>query len=176
MRWFGLVAAVLAVVGCSPPEGLVVGESVGPDFEAVAVGLWEEFEVFAAPRLDCLGPVTLEASFDLEDRALYEWTTRTIVVRVPQSPESLRGSLVHELAHHAERQCADHAEVRSDFLAAMGARPDADWYSGDRWATTPSERFAEATAEVMLGERERTADVILSEDELAIAAGWWAGR
>ncbi len=176
MRRIALALLVLLLVGCSEPAGLVIGESVGPDFEAVALEFWEEFEVFAEARLACFGPVTLEASFEIEDRARYEWTTHTIVVRVPQDPESLKGSLAHELTHHVERVCEEHEEVREGYLLAMGYPPDADWFAGDRWATTPSERFAEATVEVMLGERERTGDVLLAEDEVVITALWWEGR
>ncbi|NND83519.1 MAG: hypothetical protein HKN46_00050 [Acidimicrobiia bacterium] len=176
MRWIVLAASLLVLASCSEPAGLVMGDSVGSDFEAVALEFWDDFETFAEERLDCFGPVTLEASFEIEDRARYEWTTKTIVVRVPHSPESLRGSLVHELVHHVERECPAHEEVRGQYLAAMGFPPDADWFAGDRWATTPSERFAEATVEVMLGARERTGDVLLSEDELVIAALWWEGR
>ncbi|UCG40575.1 MAG: hypothetical protein JSV07_09040 [Acidimicrobiia bacterium] len=176
MRRIALVSLLVLIVSCSEPADLVIGDSVGPDFEAVALEFWDEFEEFATDRLDCFGPVTLEASFEIEDRAVYEWTTKTIVVRVPHSPESLRGSLVHELVHHVERECSEHEDFRADYLSAMGFPTDADWYAGDRWATTPSERFAEATVEVMLGARERTGDVLLSEEELVIAALWWEGR
>ena len=176
MRWIVLAFLTLLIGGCSQPAGFVIGDSVGPDFEIVINEFWGDFEAFASERLDCFGPVTLEASFEIEDRAVYEWTSKTMVVRVPQSPESLRGSLVHELVHHVERECPAHEDVREQYLLAMGYPPDADWFAGDRWATTPSERFAEATVEVMLGARERTGDVILSEDELVIAALWWEGR
>lgn len=176
MRRIALALLVLLLLGCSEPAGLIIGDSVGSDFEAVALEFWEEFEVFAEARLACFGPVTLEASFELEDRARYEWTTQTVVVRVPQSPESLMGSLAHELTHHVERRCPAHEEVREQYLRAMGYPPDADWFAGDRWATTPSERFAEATAEAMLGTRERTADVLLADAEVVVAALWWEGR
>ena len=82
---------------------------------------------------------------------------------------------MHELAHHVEHDCADHEKGRAAMLEAMGFPSDADWFAGDRWPETPSERFAEATVELMLGTRELAADVFLTDEELQAVADWWAG-
>lgn len=146
------------------------------DFTEVADDLWDEFEVFAAARLDCFGPVTVQASTTLADRAQYEPPVATITVRVPRSIPALRESLVHELAHHVEHDCPDHEDGRPRLLAAMGLPSDTAWFEGERWPETPSERFAEATVELLLGERERAADVFLTEEEMQAVADWWVGN
>ena len=56
--WIALAAALLALAGCSEPAGLVIGDSVGPDFEVVIAEFWEEFEVFAEERTEPLAEVT----------------------------------------------------------------------------------------------------------------------
>lgn len=145
------------------------------DFATVAIELWDEFEVFAAGRLDCFGPVTIQASTTLTDRAQYEPLEQTITVLVPRSIPSLRESLVHELAHHVEHECPAHETGRASMLEAMGFPPDAAWFEGDRWPETPSERFAEATVKLLLGGREIAADVFLTEAELQSVARWWSG-
>ncbi len=171
-----LITVGLVLAACSsPPPDLLIGETMAGDFTAVANETWDEFEVFARARLDCFGPVTVQASTSLEDRAQYEPQTRTITVLVPRSIPSLRESLVHELAHHVEHDCADHLAARPALLAVMGFVPGEPWFEGERWPDTPSERFAEATVELLLGDRERAADVFLSEDELAAVAAWWSG-
>ncbi len=170
-----LIVVGLVLAACSPAPELIIGETMAGDFTGVANDLWAEFEVFASARLDCFGPVTVQASTSLGDRAQYEPATRTITVLVPRSIPSLRESLVHELAHHVEHDCPAHLDGRPAMIAAMGFPPDAAWFEGDRWPETPSERFSEATVELMLGTRERAADVFLSEEERAAVAAWWSG-
>ena len=167
---------LILLIACTPPPDLVIGETMAGDFTAVAVELWAEFEVFAAGRLDCFGSVTIQASTTLDDRAQYEPLERTITVLVPRSIPSLRESLVHELAHHVESACPAHEEGRASMLEAMGFPAEAPWFEGDRWPETPSERFAEATVELLLGEREIAADVFLTETELQSVAQWWSGE
>jgi hypothetical protein len=68
---------------------------------------------------------------------------------------------VHEWAHHVEFQCDAQVEMRAAFVEAQGLAADTPWrlergtaniLSSD-WAAIPSEQYAEAAVDLVLGNR-----------------------
>jgi len=163
---------------------LIVDESVGADFKALAVETWDLFLTAFQGRLDCFGDVRLRASSDLEVGAGYDPATATVTVRVPGTPAMLQSALVHEWAHHLEFQCPAHQELRPAFLAAQGLPPDAPWRPEDtptnmpagEWAGTPSEQYAEATIELVLGGRPIRTQVIVTQQAIRAIQAWASGQ
>jgi len=103
----------------------------------------------------------VKADYDLSDRALYDPETATISVRVPARAAILQAALVHEWAHHVEFQCDAQVEMRAAFVEAQGLAADTPWrlergtaniLSSD-WAAIPSEQYAEAAVDLVLGNR-----------------------
>ncbi|MEJ5198029.1 MAG: hypothetical protein WHX53_03815, partial [Anaerolineae bacterium] len=165
----GLLLIALAA-GCGrsassvgAPPRLIVDASVADDLQALALETWARFLDAFAGRTACFGDVVLSASFDLADRAAYDPRTATVTVHVPATAAMLQSALIHEWAHHVEHQCAAHRELRAAFLAAQGLPADTPWRlddagiagqeDGAAWAATPSEQYAEAAVEVVLGHR-----------------------
>jgi len=150
------LAGATAIVALSDDGAeLVIGESVAADFAALAEAAHGRF-VAAAPAVEsCMGSLRLEAAADLDDLALYEQSSATVHLRVPATAASLEASLVHEFAHHLEVVCESHQSLRSEFLIAQGYPADTDWFGEVAWEKRPSEQFAEAVVQVVVGSRSR---------------------
>lgn len=170
----GLGALLVAACASTPSADLDVDASVAPDFAALASETFAEFEAAFPTRAGCIGTVTLVADPVLADRATYDPTTATMTVRVPGSADRLREALVHELAHHVESTCSDHGTLRGVFLEAAGFAPNAAWSHGATWEQTPSEVFAEATVEYVLGGRVGRQHLPTIPTEAVAAVASWA--
>jgi hypothetical protein len=157
-----LIAALVAVIGFASwrfvsDDGadLVIGDTLAADFAALAEATHGRF-VEAAPAVaGCMGSLRLEAAAELDDLARYDQTTGIVYVRVPATAPSLEASLIHEFAHHLELACGSHLSLRSAFLRAQGHASDAPWFGDAAWEQRPSEQFAEAVVQVVLGHRSR---------------------
>ena len=171
---------LISLLGACQPETpaprLLVDGSVAPDFQALAQESWADFLAAFPARAGCFGDVRLRAVPDLPSRAAYDPGTATVAVRVPGTPAFLRSGLVHEWAHHLEHQCPEHAQLRPVFLAAQGFPTDADWFSGESWAATPSEQFAEAAVVLVLGRRAVATKVFLTQEGVEAVRAWAEGQ
>lgn len=175
-----VVGAVVAVTGLgawlarpgNAPE-LIVGDTVANDLEALAQATFDRFLETAPAVAECTGRVRLEAASDLDDLARYDQRSGVVTVRVPATAPSLEVSLVHEFAHHLELACDSHLSLRPAFLAAQGHPADMPWFADLAWEERPSEQFAEAVAEVVLGRRSRSPlRLRLSSDALSLVEAW----
>ncbi len=192
-RW-GLLTlgAVLVFIGAwaayRPSEGvwsrraprLIVEDSVAGDFQALAEETWDRFLVVFRARADCFGDVRLRAAWTLDRRATYDPATATVTVRVPGTPAMLREALVHEWAHHVEFQCPAHRELRPAFLMVQGLPSDTPWRpddvppraAGKAWADIPSEQYAEAVIELVLGQRWIASGAHVRREAVQVIAAW----
>lgn len=185
-RLLTLVASVLLATwvsaACSPPAvspQLIIDDSVAGDFAALATTTWDGFmDVFAA-RGGCFGNVHLRAVRSLNSRAAYDPPTATVTVRVPGTAALLQSALIHEWAHHVEFQCPAHAELRPDFLAALGLPAGTVWRPDGELAgmggDSPSERYAEAAVALVLGRRPIPTRDRVSQAAVDTLARWAAG-
>jgi hypothetical protein len=95
----------------------------------------------------------------------------------------LQGALVHEWAHHIEFQCDEHYELRSAFLAAQDLPPDMLWRPDSApantpvsvWPGIPSEQYAEATVDVVLGRRQIPTKVRITQEAIQAIEVWATG-
>ncbi len=167
-----------------PLPRLLVDDSVAGDFAELAQVTWQQFlNVFRA-RTDCFGDVHLRAAYELNSRAAYDPTTATVTVHVPGTRAMLASALIHEWAHHVEFQCPAQKELRPAFLAAQGLPPDKLWRPDEtpantpesEWATIPSEQYAEATIEVVLGGRPIPTSARVTNEAVRVIAQWAAGK
>jgi hypothetical protein len=147
-----LTAATLAI---PPPDTSTLRPLPGVpmDVRALAARTWKRFTDALPGVGPCIPPVILDVAPRLSGRAEYRPHPPTIVLRVPAPAGTLEAALVHELAHHLEFACPDQAHIRRPFLQAQGFPEDSSWFHGERWETTPSEIFAEAVVQAVLGER-----------------------
>jgi hypothetical protein len=200
-RWtvLGYAAAVVAVailVSASPssqqqPESawsrhvprLIIDDSVASDFQALAEETWARFLTVFQARTDCFGDVRLRATRTLSSRAAYDPDSATVTVRVPGTRAMLQEALVHEWAHHIEFQCDEHQGLRRAFLVAQRLPPDMPWRPDDApasapgnvWADIPSEQYAEATIELILGRRQIPTGARITREAVHVVAVWAAG-
>jgi hypothetical protein len=191
--WIAFVIAMsLAVSGCSPQQTatpkplprLIVDDSVADDLRAVAEEAWSKFLAVFQARSSCFGDVHLRAAYDLDNRAAYDPATATVTVKVPATPVMLQGALIHEWAHHIEFQCAAQKELRPAFLAAQGLPADTPWRTDytpantpeSAWAGIPSEQYAEATIELVLGSRQIPTTARVSTEAVKVIAAWASGK
>lgn len=136
-------------------------------------------EVFDARR-DCFGPVRVKATKEMTDRAKYDAKTATVWVQVPARIEVLRGALVHEWAHHIERQCPQHEQLREAFLEAQGISADTRWYAQagslnldiESWSQIPSEQYAEAVVMLVLGRQLRAPSLRITDESIDVVRQW----
>lgn len=174
MRWTTIVVvAALAAGACGAAPALRVADDVPADLRDLAEELWPTFvEAFPAQK-DCIGEVGLSLAWDLPDRARYLPEERAVVVRVPGTAPNLTASIVHELGHHLEFACPSQVGVRGAFLQAEGLATDAPWYGTGDWFATPSEHWAEAVVEYVLGERSvHRGRVAVTPKAVAVVEGW----
>ncbi len=159
--------------GCaeSPPQ-LRFDSSVPSDLQELATDVWAQFLEYHPARLDCIGDVTLHAAWELDTRGEYQPDTATVVVRVPGTPATLSDELVHEFAHNVEFTCPQQEELRPAFLSAQGFPTDTAWFDGADWKTTPSEQYAEATVQYVLGDRTLRQGIDLTNDAIAVVRNW----
>jgi hypothetical protein len=180
---FILAVGLVACAAQAPPK-LLIDASVDRDFSQLAVATWGQFLKAFHAQTGCFGDVRLRAAYELDSRAAYEPETATVTVRVPGSAAMLSSALVHEWAHHVEFQCPAHKELRAAFLAAQGLPPETQWRPDKApanipesvWAQIPSEQYAEAAIEVVLGRRQIPTTGRVSPEAVQVLARWAAGE
>ncbi len=177
-----LLALLLGITAGSahrPAPRLLMDDSVAADFRALASATWSRFLLTFAARADCIGDVHLRASRTLAYRALYDPTTATVTVRVPGTPAMLQSALIHEWAHHLEYQCPAHRQLRPHFLEAQGLPPTTPWRPAGEIAAAPeaipSEQYAEAVVELVLGERPIPTKAHVTVAAVETVRAWAAG-
>ncbi len=144
------VALALVVSACGGPK-ITFGANTPDDLRGLVGDVWDRFrEAFPATE-DCVGEVRLQGDWDLREQGEYRALTGTITVGIPGPPSRLSHTVVHELAHHLEAVCPTQWELREPFLVAQGYPPDTDWFEAATWEEIPSEQFAEAVVQVVLG-------------------------
>jgi hypothetical protein len=165
------------------PE-LIFDDSVAADFQALALQTWDRFLVVFRARSNCFGDVRLRAAYTLDSRAGYDPNTATVTVQVPGTPARLQSALVHEWAHHIEFQCREQQALRAAFLVAQGLPSDTPWRPGGaptsqssgQWGAVPSEQYAEATVELLLGRRPLAAPAPVSREAIRVVGDWAGGN
>lgn len=181
---------VLGLTGCpqtqapgsKQPPRLIADATVADDLRILAEEAWGQFLAAFQARTDCFGDVHLHAAHNLNARAAYDPDTATVTVRVPATPVMLQSALIHEWAHHIEFQCPAQQELRAAFLAAQGLPADTLWRPDDdpahtpesAWATIPSEQYAEAAIELVLGRRQIPTTAQVSGEAVQVLAAWAA--
>jgi hypothetical protein len=162
---------------------LIFDQSVGSDLQALALQTWDRFLVVFQARTDCFGDVHVRAAYQLGSRGEYDPDTATVTVQVPGTPAKLQSALIHEWAHHVEFQCSEHQGLRPAFLAAQGLPADTPWRPAEtpmnlpagEWAEIPSEQYAEATIELVLGERPIPTTARVTANAVRVIAAWARG-
>jgi len=167
-----VVAVALVLARPDSASELHFDATVPEDLRAVAVEAWDGFLAAHPARVDCIGPINMSAVWELDDRAEYRPGTATVVIRVPGTAPNLTNDLTHEFAHHVEFTCPEHEELRPAFLAAQGFPASADWFNGATWETTPSEQYAEATVEAVLGRRTHHGGIVVSNEAVTVVRQW----
>lgn len=169
-----LAAADIAETNGARPD-LVIADGVPEDFEDLTRATWALFiDAFPARRA-CVAPITVDAARQLNDRAAYDPARRLVTVRVPGTAPNLRASLVHEFAHHLEFTCPAQRALRPAFLVDQGLATHASWFTGATWERTPSEQFAEATTEYVLGRRHAHLRSVVTADAVHSIRVWARG-
>lgn len=162
---------------------LIIDDSVAHDFQALAVETWDKFLAVFQARTDCFGDVRLRATRTLDSRATYDPDSATVTVRVPGTAAMLQSALIHEWAHHIEFQCEEHKNLRRAFLRVQGLPPDTPWRPDNTpahtpisaWADIPSEQYAEATIELVLGRRQIPTKVRVIKEAIRVIEEWAGG-
>ncbi len=180
----GIAAGGPGGPGVAPRPRLIADGSVAADLQTLAQETWERFLTVFAARIGCFGDVHLRASDTLASRGDYDPDTATVTVRVPGTPAMLQSALIHEWAHHVEFQCPAHVDLRPAFLVAQGLSPDTPWrpsrapttMSADEWADIPSEQYAEAVIELVLGGRPIPTAARVTPEAIRAIAAWAAGE
>ena len=136
---------------------LVTAQDWPVDVEAEVAATWEAFTGRFDARRTCFEDVEVRLVRELAaGDARYQPDERRVEILIPTSPRRFRESLVHELAHHVERTCASHAELRTE----LGYPTWEEWTSGSEWEEVPAERWAEAVVQLVNGERVRIRQLV----------------
>jgi hypothetical protein len=150
-------ATVLLAVGATAdrpaPHRPAIGfaEGTPTDLQALARTTWDRFLDAFPARVSCIGDVTVAGAWHLANRGRYDPDTRVATIRIPGPAAGLEDTLVHEFAHHLDFTCPGQRLLRPRFLEAQGLPPGSRWRAGKTWAQIPSEQFAEATVQLVLG-------------------------
>ncbi len=172
-----VVAILVLLVACGGDTAELRYDAAVPgDLRELAGATWDEFLQAFPARQGCVASLELAGRRDLTVPASYVPAERRMYVRIPGTAGALRNALVHEFAHHLEFTCDDHAALRPAFLAAQGFPADAGWFDAATWETTPSEHFAEAAVEAVIGRRLRNRDVLITDAAVATVVDWGRGN
>jgi hypothetical protein len=139
---------------------------------SLASETWQDLLDAHPAVANCIGSATLAAAWELDNRAEYQPDSAMIVIRVPGTAPNLRSQMVHEFAHHIEFTCPEQGELRSAFTHAQGFSGSTEWFDGETWETTPSEQYAEATVELVLGRRPHHGNIQISAQAADIVRRW----
>jgi hypothetical protein len=150
-----------------------VGETPA-DLRVLARDTWRRFAEAFAARHECLRPPVIRGAWELEDRATYSPASSRVAIRIPGTAGNLRATLVHEFAHHLEFTCPAQRALRSPFLVAQGLPEGTPWFDGATWEETPSEQFAEAAVEIVLGRRSSHSRIPVTAEALTAIQAWAA--
>jgi len=168
----GIVAGIMLLTRPNPAPALRYDASVPDDLRELAAETWRDFLAVHPARWSCIAPVTLNAAWQLDYRGEYRPDSATVIVRVPGTAPTLRNQMVHEFAHHIEFTCPEQGELRSSFAGAQGFSGSTQWFDGHTWETTPSEHYAEATVELVLGRRPHHGNIQISAQAADIVRRW----
>lgn len=168
----GVGAAVWARSGNVATEPVVrMRQRVPAAVEQEVRATVADFVAVFAARRGCIGGAELQLVREIDDGdARYDVAENLIEIEIPTSPRRFRESLVHELAHHVDRSCPDADMLRTDVMTVIGAT---DWTGQERWEQRPSELWAEAVVEIVLGERVRFERSIPLDHGVVDAARRW---
>lgn len=172
--------AITAVVAPTAPRSdlprIQFHEKTPYDVRALAEATWSRFLDAFPSSISCTPDVSIVGESELADRASYRANPPTIRLRLPAPAGQLEAALIHEFAHHIEFNCPDHARLRSAFLLAQG-RPATDpWFAGPSWKETPSEQYAEAVVEIVLGRRVLHRRLPIREEAKTVVREWGSGK
>ena len=167
-----VVSAAVSVVLRIGPPSVTYGEVAPDDLRALTQSTWARFTAAFPARRSCLTPVTVTGAWELGDRARYDPDRALVTVRIPGTAPNVTASLVHEFAHHLDFTCGAHRMLRSAFLAAQDIPEHAPWFGGATWERTPSEHFAEAVTEYVLGPRSAGGRIFVSARALGAIRDW----
>lgn len=184
-RWVVTLVAAGAIVtlgmGAAADEALPrrpvihFAPGVPGDLRALATSTWGLLLHAFPARSGCLPDVTLRGAWRLATRAAYDHERRLVTVRIPGTAPNLRATMVHEFAHHMDFACPQQPPLRPRFLAAQGLPPGTPWRGGESWGQIPSEQFAEATVQVVLGAQPDPV-VLVRPAALRAVREWGRGR
>lgn len=169
-------ALVVMTAACAATPAVTYGEGTPDDLRQLVQSTWERFAVAFSAHADCMGGITLQGDRQIKDKARYEPTTGAVLVRIPGTVANLETALVHEFAHHLEFACPAHTELRPVFLRAQGLPADTEWFDGPSWEETPSEQYAEAAIQVVLGYRDTNFEMRLTPEAIEAVAAWGRGE
>lgn len=173
MRNLHVILAMVVVSACGGAgPSLDIADDTPEDLAALSEGTFAEMVAAFPGRAGCLGGVTLEGVRTLDAQARYLPESATLVVRIPATAPQLRRSLVHELAHHLEFACDEQESVRPLFLTAQNLDDGTAWFTGASWEETPSEQWATAVVEHVLGERDPRSGIFLEPGTVDLVATW----
>jgi hypothetical protein len=172
MASLGIGAAALEVVPGRPEVHFAA--EVPDDLRAVASSTWDRFLQVLPARLGCMADVTLRGAWRFGTRGAYDPRRRLVTVRIPGTASNLRATMVHEFAHHLEFTCSAQRRLRPHFLAAQGFPLTTPWRGGHAWAQIPSEQFAEAMVQVVLG-AQHGGPVVIGPEAVQVIRHWGRG-
>ncbi len=180
MLWLvALLAAGAVVAGATvwwlrrPVPRLITAQDVPPEVTESLSTTFADFLAAFPNHHDCIGAVGVVLVGDVPGGdASYDPTTRLIRIGIPTSPQRFPQLLIHELAHHLEATC-DADELWPSVAAIQGLDEEPRTAV---WFEDPSEHFADATVEMVLGDRSiHTGQIEIVPGTLDLIERWAAG-
>jgi hypothetical protein len=168
------VASIVLLTACGETRPhLEMDPSVPEDLEALADETLTMFLAEFPAQHDCIGEATLIAAWELEDRARLDPDTRAVTLRVPATAPQLTESMIHEFGHLLEFACPDQTSLRDRFRDAERLAPGQDWFVAADWKDVPSEHWAEAVVQYVIGFRLAHPGAIpVTPAAVTLVAGW----
>ena len=168
---------IVSLAACGTPSPMLAfAEGTPSDLQELGRAVWDDFLAAFPDQADCVGEVILEGDRTLAGSGAYYLPDNArVVLAIPGTAAHLRHSLIHELAHHLEHACADHADLRADFLREQGLSPDTPWFEGPSWEETPSEQYAEAAVRVVMGRPVKNYRLTIAPGAMEVVRKWGGG-
>lgn len=155
---------------------LKVSADTPADVGALARRVHSQMRSAFPARSTCLDDVSLQAVWSLDDRARYDPSSATILLRIPATAAQLSRSVVHELAHHLEFHCPAQSQIRTAVIIAQLLPADTAYFGGPQWSLVPSEHFASIVVAYVLGRPDTQAGITVRPASLETVQRWATHR
>jgi hypothetical protein len=143
--------------------------------ESVIAEAYQQWWNALGARQECASGVSITLGALPARQGEYQVSSRQVVIDPSGDLDTLAGTAIHELSHHAFIACGAFADqdLTGAFFAAQQLPPDRDWFDYSAgWEKAPVEHFAEAMTAAITGDGNNS--IAVTPEAVSLVTRWLA--